>query len=518
MKMRNWLFGHYQKSKNDRFLPYIWFILICLIVWGCSKENSPLSGDELLSRNCSSCHLSPKPNELDKTIWENIVLPRMAGFMGLAEGDSIRNEMLNHPQNGTYLRKANFFPSKPLIDNETWNKIHAYILENAPEELVIPSKAIEKKSQLFTTQVPDYQLPPSTTMSNILPNGDIVIADAGSERLYQFSKELSLQKAAAIREGGVSMIATPGEWIITVMGSFSPTELPKGFVMSLPLASNQKPRVLIDSLKRPVHTNLGDLNGDGRIDLVISEFGRYTGKLGWYEQLENGEFQKHILLDQTGAIRTEIRDIDSDGDLDIWALFGQGQEGIYQFINEGDGKFKVNIPIRFPASYGTSYFSLQNLDEDEEEEILYVCGDNADFSGLLKPYHGVYIFDQGGNGEWQQSWFYHLNGAYKAIPADFDQDGDMDFVVNSFFPDYNQQPEEGFVLLNNRGDFTFEASSFEEVNLGRWLTMDAGDIDQDGDLDIILGSLAFEVSGYPSLAQQWINNGIPFIILRNNTF
>ena len=517
MKISYWSFEYQRESKFSPFLPYIWLIWIGLIFWGCSNEKSALSGDELVARNCSSCHLAPKPDELDKKTWEEIVLPRMAGFMGLAEGDSMRMEMLNHPRNGSFLREANFFPPEPLIDEKTWDEIQTYILDNAPEELSIPSKSIEKESKLFTAQIPDYKLPPSTNMTKILPSGEVILADASSQRLYQFTNDLSLEKAAAIREGGVSMIATPREWIITVMGSFSPTEEPKGFVMSLPLQDNQKPRILIDSLRRPVHTSLGDLNGDGQIDLIVSEFGRYTGKLAWHEQLESGEFEKHILLDQTGAIRTEIRDIDNDGDLDIWALFGQGREGIYQFLNDGKGKFKVEIPLEFPASYGSSYFTLQNLDADEEEEILYVCGDNADFSGLLKPYHGVYIFDQGENGEWKQSWFYHLNGAYKAIPADFDQDGDLDFAVNSFFPDFKNQPEEGFVFLKNRGDFTFEASSFEEVNLGRWLTMDAGDIDQDGDLDIILGSLAFEVPENPSLAQQWINEGIPFIILRNNT-
>jgi hypothetical protein len=45
--------------------------------------------------------------------------------------------------------------------------------------------------------------------------------------------------------------------------------------------------------------------------------------------------------------------------------------------------------------------------------------------------------------------------------------------------------------------------------------MDAGDPDGDGDLDLLLGALTFEVIPKLGLIDRWSNNGIPFIFLEN---
>ncbi len=45
--------------------------------------------------------------------------------------------------------------------------------------------------------------------------------------------------------------------------------------------------------------------------------------------------------------------------------------------------------------------------------------------------------------------------------------------------------------------------------------MDASDIDNDGDQDILLGSLAFEVVPKTPYLLQWVADGIPFIVLEN---
>ena len=52
------------------------------------------------------------------------------------------------------------------------------------------------------------------------------------------------------------------------------------------------------------------------------------------------------------------------------------------------------------------------------------------------------------------------------------------------------KPEEGFVYLKNKGNFKFQPYSLPAAKDGRWLTMDAGDIDGDGKTDIILGNFS----------------------------
>ena len=73
------------------------------------------------------------------------------------------------------------------------------------------------------------------------------------------------------------------------------------------------------------------------------------------------------------------------------------------------------------------------------------------------------------------------------MPMDFDGDGDSDIAAISFYPDFASEAPESFVLLQNDGDMSFSAHTDPSLSRGRWMTMDAGDMDGDGDVDVILG-------------------------------
>jgi hypothetical protein len=264
---------------------------------------------------------------------------------------------------------------------------------------------------------------------------------------------------------------------------------------------------------------MADLDGDGSDDFVVSQFGNQTGRLSWFRLDENEKFQEQIIKNVAGAVKTEVQDFNGDGKTDVMALFGQGEERISIFYQANTGGFREEVLLRFPPVYGSSNFQLFDFNEDQQLDILYTNGDNADYSYSLKPYHGTRIYLNQGDFNYELAYFYPLYGATKSMAGDFDQDGDMDMFTICFFPDFEADFPEGFVYFENRGDLNFKPYTFPESADGRWLVADTGDVDGDGDQDIVLGSFLHLVNVAPrELIEQWNKKWYHMVVLENTLF
>lgn len=517
-------------------LKYSFYVLVVAALAACTAEQpeqQPIqapgaSGKLLAARHCSSCHAYVAPDELPKSIWEQNVLPVMGFRMGIAKGGRLPDSLFEEGVAGQMVRRAGIYPSAPVISQEQWEKIKEYYRENAPDALPAPRKAAPIRMGLphFRYRPSRFsQQPPLTIMVKLLTEKKMVAFGDGKRNISSLNfLDRNLEK-----QHNLLLPTTPIHyrekqdtiWLTTVGRKMYPSDTPGGMLQKVYSHREDQPanraHVLIKDMQRPVDITYADLNRDGREDIIACEFGNLVGKLAWYENRGNGHYRLHILKQVSGASVVHVRDVNDDGRPDILALLAQGDEGIFLFINRGDGRFREERLLRFSPLNGSTYFELVDFNGDGHSDILYTCGDNADFSPVLKENHGIYVFLNDGHFNFTQHYFYQLNGAYKALARDYDRDGDLDIAAISFFPDYRRYPEEGFVYLQNQGDFTFRAYSFPEVTAGRWIVMDAADWDSDGDTDLALGSfVGFKPKGDTTgLYKQWVSDSPSVVVLEN---
>ncbi|MGH2647150.1 MAG: FG-GAP repeat domain-containing protein, partial [Ginsengibacter sp.] len=307
----------------------------------------------------------------------------------------------------------------------------------------------------------------------------------------------------------------PGIPRVLCIGSISPSEKKMGrlyYPDSGAVLSHEQIKEF-EKLARPVQFAEADLNGDGKKDLIICQFGNHTGKLSWFD---GGDPEKeHVLKIQPGARKVEVRDFNGDGKPDIIALMAQAREELLLFLNQGNGQFVEKIIAQFPPVYGVSYFELADFNHDGHPDILLTNGDNWDLSPVRKYYHGVRILMNDGKNNFKEKLFIPFYGASKAMACDFDGDGDLDIAAISFYDDPDK-PEQSFMYLENKGNLKFTASTTKLAANGKWLTMDIGDIDKDGDTDIFLGSYLYSMAEVTKLLYKGVEKFPQILVLRND--
>ena len=232
-----------------------------------------------------------------------------------------------------------------------------------------------------------------------------------------------------------------------------------------------------------------DLNGDGRVDVAVSEE-RYPGKepnadIYWYENPADpkaGAWKRFSLLTTWSLNNLDAGDIDNDGDIDLVTNEHKGTAyPTYIFENDGEGRFsKHTIDTGKEMHLGAR---LSDLDGDGDLDIAGTGWDHNNFMHVWR--------NDATENVRAVKWQHKTSMDYRGIPR-----ADVGFQASAIVFDIDKDKIDDIVIAG-WGDPSMVWLRPEGESWKRYIIDDknshveAGgtfcDIDGDGDLDILQG-------------------------------
>lgn len=241
--------------------------------------------------------------------------------------------------------------------------------------------------------------------------------------------------------------------------------------------------------------SVADVNGDGLDDFFIGGAKDAAGALllqtssSKFQKSNLSVFDLDKTSEDAGS---EFFDADGDGDLDLYVCSGGSEfpsssDALIDrlYINDGGGRF-LKSSQTLPGSGYVSSSTVCPHDFDSDGDIdLFVAERLKPFtygypaSGHLLVNDGKGIFQD--KTEQLAPALRNIGMTKDAVWADIDQDKDKDLIlVGEWMPIK--------VFKNDNGKLTLSSQNGLDSSNGWWNTIEAADFDKDGDIDFVAGN------------------------------